>query len=135
MLTSVSAYPSIPPEIVGWPVVAAVLPVVVITTLMACAALVAIFAGGERAKRADAVLTILLDALRALYRCRPSGRDTANNDRPALETGRATNWNRSAAASDPAVPTNATDEGGLWPDFRMRSRRSRTSITVATLLE
>jgi hypothetical protein len=49
----------------GWCAVA----VVVISVLTICATLVALFATGERAVRAHAVLIYLLDALRALFRC------------------------------------------------------------------
>jgi Na+/melibiose symporter-like transporter len=49
----------------GWYAVA----VVVISVLTICATLVALFATGERAVRAHAVLIYLLDALRALFRC------------------------------------------------------------------
>ena len=84
MLTPITAYPGMPPEIIGWPALAVLLPVVVISVLLACATLVALFAKKDRAERADAVLTQLLDALRALYRCGPR-RDTATHDESLLE--------------------------------------------------
>jgi hypothetical protein len=57
------------PELIACLTVGVLSPVVVISVLTICATLVALFATGERAVRAHAVLIYLLDALRALFRC------------------------------------------------------------------
>ena len=70
MFNYFASYSGLSPGLIGGlAMVAAVLPVVVVTLLSAYATVVALSANKQRSGRARAVLRQLLDALRALCRC------------------------------------------------------------------